>query len=350
MSPRGKAVMGKTIRGFAYQLAKEYGKSFPESWTTNGMAGENWFMGFRKRHSQLSIRTPEATSLARLYNSYNFEPHNIWNADESGFTTVQTPAKIIAQKGAKQVGSITSGERGTLVTICLAINAIGHSIPPFFIFPRKRYKDHFIRDGPIGSKGVGNTSGCIASNEKNVLLILDNHSSHCSISVINYCRSNGIVILTLPPHCSHKLQPLDKAVYGPLKKFYNGAIDTWMRNHVGQQFQIYDIPGVLKNEIPRAVTPNNILNGFLACGIFPLNPNIFTEQDYICLTQNLTVTQNNDSDLSILLNENVPDDIDEPYHDIREGDEWLKCTMCLEWAHSKCANYDNYFTCPYCID
>ncbi|XP_065315207.1 uncharacterized protein LOC135924087 [Gordionus sp. m RMFG-2023] len=282
MSPRGKAVMGKTIRGFAYQLAKEYGKSFPESWTTNGMAGEDWFMGFRKRHSQLSIRTPEATSLARaygfnstnvnkffdnlikLYNSYNFEPHNIWNADESGFTTVQTPAKIVAQKGAKQVGSITSGERGTLVTICLAINAIGHSIPPFFIFPRKRYKDHFIRDGPIGSKGVGNASGWMqeeeflsflehfkkyssASNKKNVLLILDNHSSHCSISVINYCRSNGIVILTLPPHCSHKLQPLDKAVYGPLKKFYNGAIDTWMRNHVGQQFQIYDIPGVLKN-------------------------------------------------------------------------------------------------------
>lgn len=32
-----------------------------------------------------------------------------------------------------------------------------------------------------------------------------------------YARENGIVLLTLPPHCQHRMQPLDVGVYGPFK-------------------------------------------------------------------------------------------------------------------------------------
>ena len=52
------------------ELAYEYAKSnreevtMPESWKTNKTAGKDWLAGFLKRH-KLSIRTPEATSLAR---------------------------------------------------------------------------------------------------------------------------------------------------------------------------------------------------------------------------------------------------------------------------------------------
>ena len=54
---------------------------------------------------------------------------------------------------------MTSGERGTLVTIACAVQALGNSIPPFFVFPRKRYKDHFVQNGPLGSAGSGDESG-----------------------------------------------------------------------------------------------------------------------------------------------------------------------------------------------
>ena len=37
----------------------------PESWTVNNMAGKDWLSGFMKRHTSLSIRKPELTSIAR---------------------------------------------------------------------------------------------------------------------------------------------------------------------------------------------------------------------------------------------------------------------------------------------
>lgn len=136
------------------------------------------------------------------------------------------PAKVIAVKGTKQVGSITSGERGTLVTVALAVSAIGNTVPPMLIFNRKKMKPWFLTNAPVGSVGSANQSGWMTGNdflifikhfaknvkpsiEKPVLLLLDNHDSHLNIEVLNYCKSNGIVLLSFPPHCSHKLQPLD---------------------------------------------------------------------------------------------------------------------------------------------
>ena len=46
-----------------------------------------------------------------------------------------------------------------------------------------------------------------------VLLILDNHQSHLSVELIECCRQKEFVLLTLPSHCSHKLQPLYKSVF-----------------------------------------------------------------------------------------------------------------------------------------
>lgn len=54
--------------------------------------------------------------------------------DETGVTTVQKPNKVVARKGLKQVGAITSAERGTLVTLAAAVSGGGNSVPPFFVF------------------------------------------------------------------------------------------------------------------------------------------------------------------------------------------------------------------------
>ena len=43
--------------------------------------------------------------------------------------------KVIGPKDQKQIGKVTSGERGTLVTMLATINAVGNSIPTFLCFP-----------------------------------------------------------------------------------------------------------------------------------------------------------------------------------------------------------------------
>ncbi|XP_030757495.1 uncharacterized protein LOC115883296 [Sitophilus oryzae] len=212
-------------------------------------------------------------------------------------TTVQKPDRIVAKRGMRQVGALTSGERGTLVTLTVAVNAIGNSTPPLFIFPHLRYQDHFVRDGPLGCIEAGNGSGWMQEKEfviflkhfqkytncspsQKVLLLLDNHSSHISLPALDFCKEKGIVVLSFPPHCSHKLQPLDRAVYGPLKKAVNIACDSWMRNHPSKTMTIYDIPGIIKIVLPLALTQTNIQAGFRCTGICPFNRDIFTELDF----------------------------------------------------------------------
>ena len=118
------------------------------------MAGKDWLRAFVKRRSELSLRCPEATSLAHAtaFNKHmvgefftnlrevrtrrHYAKQDMYNVDETGLTTVQKPVKIIAGKGVKQVGRITSAERGTIITACCCVNALGNSNLPFFIFPK----------------------------------------------------------------------------------------------------------------------------------------------------------------------------------------------------------------------
>lgn len=305
----------KEVRRFAYRYAIACNLRVPQRWTETEMAGSDWFTGFLKRHPQLSIRTPQATSLARCtsFNKHNVElffnnldvvlkrlnitPADIWNIDESGVTTVQRPDRVVARRGFRQIGRVTSAERGSLVTMALAVSALGNSVPPFFIFPRVHFKPHFIRDGPIGCDGAAHVSGWMTeanflkymkhfvlhvrcSKERPCLVLVDNHSSHLDSEVLDYCKENGITLLSFPAHCSHKLQPLDRSVYGPFKKFVNSACDAWVTNNK-RPMTIYDIPSVVRIALPNAATPNNITSGFNVTGINPFNRNIFTESDFM---------------------------------------------------------------------
>lgn len=97
--------------------------------------------------------------------------------------------------------------------------------------------------------------------------------------VIDFCREVGIVLLSFPSHCSHKLQPLDRCVYGPFKKYINQSMTSWMTNNPGKIITIYDVPSISSSALVSAATPRNIINGFSVSGIWPFNMNVFTEDD-----------------------------------------------------------------------
>ncbi len=41
------------------------------------------------------------------------------------------------------------------------------------------------------------------------LLILDAHGSHVNMKFLEYCHTHRILVAVLPPHSTHRLQPLD---------------------------------------------------------------------------------------------------------------------------------------------
>lgn len=160
----------KQLAILAYEFAVMNQIKVPDSWVKNQQAGKDWLKGFFKRHPDLSVRKPEATSLSRatsfnqhnvgaLYDNLekaslqlgdNIAAVNYHNLDETALTTVHVPPKVIALKGQKQVGQVTSAERGTLVTACCIVAANGNSTPPFLIFPRVKKNDSMINGAPPG--------------------------------------------------------------------------------------------------------------------------------------------------------------------------------------------------------
>ena len=113
--------------------------------------------------------------------------------------------------------------------------------------------------------------------DRPMLLILDNLKAHISLKAVEIAKSNGIVLLTLPPHTSHRMQPLDVTLYGPFKTQYSQSLDGWMRSNPGKTVSIYQIAGLVNEAFMSAVTPRNITSGLRSNGIFPYNRDIFPD-------------------------------------------------------------------------
>lgn len=300
-----------------YQMAEKNGIAHPSTWEKNKKAGRDWWRSFKSRHPELSIKKPEACSLARAtaFNEYNVKKFfenlktvikrqscfedgtRIYNLDETATSTVQRPQKVIGIKGQNLL-KVTSAERGVLVTTCCIVNALGQALPPAMVFPRKKFQQHMIKGAPTGTLGLAAPSGWMnselfvlvmkhfikhvaASHENPALLIMDNHESHLSIQALDLAKDSGVTILTLHPHTTAKMQPLDVGLNAPFKAFYNAAVDSWLLRNPGKPLTIYDVAECVGIAYPKAMTPVNICQAFKKCGIFPYDDEIFTELDFL---------------------------------------------------------------------
>lgn len=119
-------------------------------------AGPEGLEGFLKRNTNISVRKPNSTSIKRI-EAFNkeevefyknleeimmkniYEPHQIFNMDETGESTVQEPGKFLAKTVQKRVGTVTSWERGKTVTAVCVMNAARVYVPSMFIYPRQHH-------------------------------------------------------------------------------------------------------------------------------------------------------------------------------------------------------------------
>ncbi|EDN03567.1 predicted protein [Histoplasma mississippiense (nom. inval.)] len=90
---------------------------------------------------------------------------------------------------------------------------------------------------------------------------------------INYADQNRILLAVLPPHSTHRLQPLDLAIFGPLAKAYSNELNENIRTGLGLiRTTKRDFWQLFKKAWEIAVIPSNIEIAFAAAGISPFNP------------------------------------------------------------------------------
>ncbi|XP_065082560.1 uncharacterized protein LOC135704950 [Ochlerotatus camptorhynchus] len=304
------------VQKLAYVLAEKNG--IPHSFNRKKqLAGRDWLHGFLKRNPTLSFRKPEATSTARArgfnkpsVNAFfdmleatltdkGFPPSRIYNADETGISTVPPKKqKIAAKKGKKQVGSITSADRGDTTSVVMCMSAAGHHLPPYVIFARARMHESLKKGAPSGTKFSCNPSGYMTADifldwfehflenvhptvSNPVLLIIDGHSSHTkNLAFAERARANFVTVLVLPPHCSNKMQPLDISFMGPFKIHYASAAEAFMRKYPGRNIGQYDVAELMGTAFVKTATTSVAINGFKKSGIWPADRTVFHDEAF----------------------------------------------------------------------
>jgi hypothetical protein len=120
------------------------------------------------------------------------------------------------------------------------------------------------------------------TKEDPVILILDGHHSHTrNYEVVKLGRENHVIIICLPPHSTHKMQPLDVAFMSPFKTYYAQEITNWLRQNPGRVVTVYQIGELFGKAYMRAATLETAIHGFRKTGLYPCNRDIFRAHDFI---------------------------------------------------------------------
>ena len=115
--------------------------------------------------------------------------------------------------------------------------------------------------------------------EETVILAMDGHESHKTPGMQRLALEHNIEFFFLPPHTTHRLQPLDVGVFGPLQRRWQQRCDEIIGETNGEvprsQF-VKEYMGV-RNEI---FTEELIQSAWKNAGMWPPNSHKFTEKDF----------------------------------------------------------------------
>ena len=102
------------------------------------------------------------------------------------------------------------------------------------------------------------------------LLILDGHNSHLNMRFIDWCGLHRIILAFFPSHSTHRLQPLDVSLFGPLAQFYSEEADLWLQQCTGlRSFTKRDFFTIFWVAFTKAFSKKNILSAFKKTGLQP---------------------------------------------------------------------------------
>ena len=304
MSNLGKPVRIKFIPSLALSIARQRS-------TSNKPAkppGKNWARAFEKRHPELKARKVRAIDWKRHESNIHdkiihwFEvvgkllqdpailPENVYNMDETRvMLSMLGSVKVLVGKNDPR-DYRGAGVKRTMVTAIECISADGRLLLPLIIWPASThwsnwttyptpgwhyaFSENGYNDSKISLewlKRVFDPQTREQANQKPRVLICDGFGTHETLEILEHCFENNIILCRLPSHTSHKLQPCDVGVFGPLKTAYRDQVERFYRggaNTVGKEH----FTSLYSPAREKALTRRNITAGWAAAGLFPLNP------------------------------------------------------------------------------
>ncbi len=224
---------------------------------------------------------------------YGIDENDIYNFDETGFQMgVIATAKVVTSSDRAGRPRTTQPGNREWVTIIETISIHGPASPPLVIFEAVMHQKSWYENGlippnwliAVSENGwtnneiglywlehVFNKHTRTRTRGRYRLLILDGHGSHVTPEFDQYCLNNSIIVLCMPAHSSHLLQPLDVACFSALKRSYGKLVERQMGlgvNHVDK----VDFLQLYQHARAETITSSNACSGFAATGIVPFNP------------------------------------------------------------------------------
>ena len=102
-----------------------------------------------------------------------------------------------------------------------------------------------------------------AQGNKTRLLILDGHSSHVSLRIVETALANNIILLCLPAHSTHLLQPLDVAVFKPVKDAWRKILLEFYRSNRFSNVEKSVFPSLFKKLLESSFTKQHAVAGMI---------------------------------------------------------------------------------------
>ena len=107
--------------------------------------------------------------------------------------------------------------------------------------------------------------------------IMDGCGSHTmTVDSLSKMWEENMFCGGMPAHTSSEAQPCDKVLFCPVKKCAHNAMDDYILDRYADgdpdaTFSVWDLPAFMEKGIIEGSKMENIINGFVECGIYPLD-------------------------------------------------------------------------------
>jgi len=120
--------------------------------------------------------------------------------------------------------------------------------------------------------------------KKPIVLIMDGHGSHETLKMEKVAyealENEGIeiIIFCFPSKCTHKMQPLDVVIFNPVQKRWQRITDNCVQERV--TIDRYNVIPLYVNGTREVMTKELVQKAFEKTGLYPVNCNVFTDEDF----------------------------------------------------------------------